>query len=138
MVKTKPLNSNFGICTQCIEYDSYVSPGLLGSIPVRKKSESALLVFMLLGFLIKIMYTFQFLVISKVVKTKFLNSNFGICTQCIEYDSVDLLIFLLKCNGAGRGNQNFEASFKSRHTYCEMRIEGRVRTGRNEIAFHPW
>ena len=58
-VKTKSLNSNFGICTQCIKYDSYVPPGLLGSIPVRKKSESALLVFMLLGFLIKIMAYFS-------------------------------------------------------------------------------
>ena len=58
-VKTKSLNSNFGICTQCIKYDPYVSPGLLGSIPVRKKSESALLVFMLLDFLINIMSYFS-------------------------------------------------------------------------------
>ena len=100
VVKTKFLNSNFGICTQCMEYDSYVSPGLLGSIPVRKKSESALLVFMLLGFLIKIMAYFQFMVIRRVDLKRFAHSALN---MTLMFEPVFFSFHTLKFPNKGLG-----------------------------------
>ena len=124
----QPLNSNFGICTQCIKYDSYVSPGLLGCIPVRKKSESALLVFMLLGFLIKIMAYFQFMVIRRVDLKRFAHSALN---MTLMFEPV-FLVFMLwsflikvlacllisghtknKCIGPSKGTKCFDSENKA-------------------------